>query len=130
MTLKILFFLIAVAVLFLTVIFKLIRKNYLPPSSALLWLLVGIIMLSIPLLHGLYRFIAFDLLGFNNATNIIYILSIGFLMLYSLYTTVKLKQSSNRIQMLISQLAISEAEIDQRLKNLEKKNRAIEILQR
>lgn len=124
MTLKIILFLIIVAILFLAVIFKLIRKNLLPPSSALLWLCIGIIMLSIPLFNKLYHYVAFDMLGFSDATNIVYILCIGFLMLYSLYITVKQKQSSDRIQMLISQLAISEAEFNHRLQKIEKKSKA------
>lgn len=120
MTLSIILFLVSIAIIFLAVIFKLIRKNYLPPSSALFWLCVGIIILSIPLLYRAYRYIASNLLGFVDATNIIYIISISFLAMYALYITVKLKQSSDRIQILISHLAIVEAENDRRLTNLEK----------
>ncbi len=123
MKVTILLFLIIVSILFFIVILRLIRRNLLPTSSTLLWAIIGIIFFSIPFLNDFYRYFAVNVMGFADATNIIYIFSIGFLMLYSLYLTVKLKRSSDRIQVLISQQAIIEAEVNARLSKLEKKKR-------
>jgi hypothetical protein len=123
MKVTIILFLAIVSILFFIVIMRLIRRNLLPPSSTLMWALIGVLFFSLPFLNDFYRYVAVKILGFADATNIIYIFSIGFLMLYSLYLTVKLKLSSDRIQVLISQQAIIEAEVNARLSKLEKKNR-------
>jgi len=121
MKLSIIIFLSVVSVLFFIAIMRFIRKNMLPPSSTLLWASIGIIFFSIPFLNKFYHFFAVEILGFEDATHLVYIFCIGFLMLYVLYLTVKLKLASDKIQILISQQAITEAEFDDRLNKIEKK---------
>jgi hypothetical protein len=119
MNMQVVIFLTVISTLLLIVIVQLLRRNLMPPSAALFWLVLGIVIVTIPLFSSAYDYVAKKIFGFYDATNVIYVLLIGLLILYSIYTTIKLKQSSDRVQILLSQVAIIDAEMRRRLDALE-----------
>lgn len=106
-----------VGALFLIVIFGMIKRNSLLPSYTALWVGITIFLISIPLMEPLYRWIAHELLGLVTGNDLIYVILIGFLLVYSLYLTSRIVKMNNRIQKLISFTAILENQI----KNLKQK---------
>jgi hypothetical protein len=81
-------------------------------TYALLWIGMALFLISIPLFEGLYRWIAYSVIGIVDARHIIYICLIGFLLTYVFYLTIKISQMSDCIQELISYTAILEKKMD------------------
>jgi hypothetical protein len=90
-----------------------IRRNMLRPSFAVLWISISFFLLSIPLLEPLYKSLA-NVVGISDARHVIYIALIGFLLVYVFYLSLRISCMSDRIQILLSQLAIVECELDRR----------------
>ncbi len=111
MNLKIRIFLLIAGLLFFFVTLKLIKNKELRPSFAILWFFISLILISLPIFNQVYKFIAFNILGFVDATNLVYIILIGFLLIYSLVLTIFLSRMSNRLLVLISFSAILEHEL-------------------
>jgi len=111
LNIKIKIFLLILGMGFVLIILKLIRNKDLRPSFSLLWFLISITLISIPIFNNFYKFISYNLLGFADATNIIYIVLIGFLLIYTLFMTIYISRISNRIQILVSHTSILEEEI-------------------
>ena len=79
------------------------------PAYAILWLCFSIFLISISVLDFFYRWMAYNIVGLSDARHIIYIAFFGFLFVYIFYLTIKISEMSDRIQILISALAILEA---------------------
>jgi len=109
---KIIVFILGI-VFFLFVI-KYIKKNSFKPSYSILWLLLSFFLISIPLFEGFYQWIATSVVGIIDARHIIYIVLIGFLLLYIFYLTSKITKMADQIQTLISFTAILEGKIKER----------------
>ncbi len=103
---------------FLGVVVKLLRKDTLYPAYAILWIFIGLFLISIPFLEGFYRWVAVKVIGLYGGDHLIYIVVIGFLMVYVLYLTSKICRMSDRISKLISFTAVLDNEI-RRLKGRE-----------
>jgi len=106
--LKVLAFLVGVA--FLLFVLRSIKRNGMRPSYAVLWLVISIFLISVPALEPFYQWVAGPVLGIIDARHVIYMVLIGFLLVYVFYLTLKICQMSDRIQELISYTAILETE--------------------
>ena len=124
MTIKITIFLLFLSVLFMLCVLRLIKRNMIPPSSALLWFVMSLVFFSIPFFEKLYKYVASEVIGFQDSSHLIYIFMIGFLLLYSLYLTIKMKKASDKIQSLISFTAIIENELKSKIKKLDRKEKS------
>lgn len=114
MNLRLKLFALVVGLIMAICIFRSIKRNNIRPSSALLWGGIALFMLSIPILTPLYQWISTDIIGMIDARHIIYIPLILFLLVYSFYLTVKVSQLSDRVQELVSMLAILDKEIKEK----------------
>jgi hypothetical protein len=106
---KILAFLIGL--IFFFFVLRFIKKNSFRPTYAFLWISISLFLLSIPVLEMFYKWIAVSLIGIVDARHIIYIVLIGFLLIYVFYLTSKISQMSDQVQVLISHAAILEKEL-------------------
>ena len=111
MTIKLLIILFVFTLLFVLLITKIVKKNLLPPTAVVLWIIFGIFILSIPVISNVYKFISIKLFGFVDGTHLIYMTIIAFLCIYVLYLTVKLKKISDMTQMLITHVSILDLEL-------------------
>ena len=100
-----------IGISFMIAVLWMIKKSKLRPSYSLLWICISLFFISIPLFENFYKFIASKIFGFVDATNIIYIGVLGFLMIYIFYLTLKIHRLSDQIHILISSNAILEKEI-------------------
>ncbi len=108
MDLKLKLILLTLSIVFFVIVLIALRKNVLRPSFALLWLLMALVLMTIPLFEEFYRWVACTLVGFNDARHVIYILLIGFLLVYVLLLTIKISQMQKYIHELISCTAVTE----------------------
>ncbi|HWQ81483.1 MAG TPA: DUF2304 domain-containing protein [Ignavibacteria bacterium] len=105
---------ILIGFFFLILVLNQVRKNNMHPSYSVLWVLVSLFLLSVPILEPLYKWIATALIGIIDARHIIYVVLIGFLLIYIFFLTVKITRMSDQIQNLISHTSILENEIRKR----------------
>jgi len=112
---------VLLGIVFLIVFFSLLRKKNIKPFYSALWLLVSIFMLSLVAFESLYKWIA-NTLGIPDASFLIIVSLISFLLIYVLYLSIKLSQMSDRIQELISITGILEYEIRKINKNKHEDN--------
>ena len=103
-----------VGLIFFVFILRLIKKNTIRPSYAVLWIGISLFLVSIPVFEFFYKWIAVSLIGLVDARHIIYIALIGFLLIYVFYLTTKMSQMSDRIQELISFTAILENKLSRK----------------
>lgn len=96
---------------FLTFIIRTIKKNGFPPTISIMWLLVASFLLSVPIFEEFYRWIAYNLIGIQDARHIIYIFLIGFLLVYNFYLSSKITLMNDQIKHLISFTAVLENKI-------------------
>jgi len=92
--------------LFLFSVLMALRKKNFQPTNAILWILIALFLLSVPIIEPFYRWVAYEIIGIGDARHIIYVALIGFLLAYVFYITVRLNNVSDRVQELISELAI------------------------
>jgi hypothetical protein len=102
---------ILIGLFFFVWVLSFVRKRAIRPSAVLLWMMIPAFLLSIPLLEPLYVFISRDLIGFDDSRHIVYIVLIGFLLVYSFYLTIKISKISDYVKTLIKELAILELEV-------------------
>ncbi|MFW5879270.1 MAG: DUF2304 domain-containing protein [bacterium] len=95
---------------FLMVFFNLVKKKSVKPFYTTLWLLVSLFMLSVVIFESFYKGIATKL-GLTDASFLIIVALISFLLVYVLYLSIKISEMSDRIQELISHASILEHEI-------------------
>ena len=101
-----------VGLIFFIVIWSKIRNKTFRPSYAFWWLMVSVFLLSIPVFEKLYKYIATEVIGLNDARHIIYIILIGFLLSFVFYLTTFINKMNDKIQELISSSAILESKIN------------------
>ena len=109
---------ITVGILFFFIILYFIRRRNLTPSHTVLWILLSVFLISIPLFQSFYVYISRSVIGFYTE-NLIYILMIGFLVIYVLYLTSKIGKLTDQVKELVSYTAILKSIIDD-LKKSEK----------
>jgi hypothetical protein len=98
--------------IFLLLIMIFIRKNTFKPAYTFLWIMIAFFLLSVPLFETFYKWIASTVIGIVDARHIIYIVIIGFLMIYSFMITIKISKLADQIQELISFTAILQHHIE------------------
>jgi len=113
--LKILAFILGL--LFFINIAKHIKRKSYNPSVSILWISVSFFLISIPLLEEFYQWLAYEVIGLQDAKNIIYIVLIGFLLTYNFYLTSKVLKISDKVQILISHNGYLESKIIEMQKN-------------
>jgi hypothetical protein len=87
-----------------------VRKARLYPSYAVLWGVLGTLLVLLPLYGELLRWAASNVFGILGANHLIYGILFGFLLVYLFYLTQKMCQITNRVERLIVALAILESE--------------------
>lgn len=107
---------LVIGLIFFIFILRFVKKNRFRPTYATMWIGISIFLISIPIFESFYRWIAVTVIGITDTRHIIYIALIGFLLVFSFYLTTKISQMSDRIQKLISFLAILENEIERERK--------------
>lgn len=88
----------------------LVRNKSVKPIYSFLWLMVALGMLSIVVLEKFYKTVA-TLLGITDASFMVIVGLISFLLIYVFYLSIKLSEMSDRIQELISFSAMMEHDI-------------------
>lgn len=96
-------------IFFLVVIFYNIKIKRLSPSYSILWILLAVFLLLVPVFQSFFISIA-RIFGVY-AENLVYIILIGFLLVYVLFITSKVVRLNNQVKELISNTAIIEDEI-------------------
>jgi hypothetical protein len=95
---------------FFAVFFNLIKRKSVKPFYITLWLIVSVFMISIVVFEGAYKSIA-TVIGLTDASFLIIVFLISFLLVYVLYLSVRISELSDRIQELISFTGILENKI-------------------
>lgn len=111
MGLKIKILALLVGLGFFFFVLRSIQRNSMRPAYAVLWTLISLFLVSVSLLEPFYQWLAGSVIGIVDARHVIYIVLIGFLLVYVFYLTQKISRMSDQIQVLLSQLAIVEDEI-------------------
>lgn len=96
--------------IFLFVFVSLLKKKNTKPFYTTLWLLVALFTISLVVFESFYKWIATSL-GIVDASFLIIVGLIAFLLVYVLYLSIKISQMSDKIQELISYTGILEHEI-------------------
>lgn len=96
------------AAFFLTFL-MLAKRGSVKPFYSALWLLISLLMFSVAVFEKCYKGIA-DQLGIRDASFLIFVGAILFLLVYVLHLSVKISELSDRMQEVISNVAI----LDQR----------------
>jgi len=87
-----------------------IKNKSVKPFYSFLWLVICLFMFSFVVFEKQYQWLA-EVLRIQNATYLIIVGLISFLMLYVLYLSIKISEMSNKIQEMISQASIIEHEL-------------------
>ncbi|MBC7419432.1 MAG: DUF2304 domain-containing protein [Bdellovibrio sp.] len=107
--LKIAFILASFAIIY--VVIRSVKKHSLHPSFAVLWILIGLFLLSLSFLESFYAYVARNVFGLYGGDHLIYISLISFLLVYCFYLTTRICQMADRISKLISFTAVTESEV-------------------
>ena len=110
---KLLAFLVGIGFFFF--VLRSIQRNTMRPAYAVLWTGISLFLVSVSVLEPLYQWLAGSVIGIVDARHVIYIVLIGFLLVYVFYLTQKLSRMSDQLQVLLSQLAIVEDELRRKL---------------
>jgi hypothetical protein len=109
MNIKLQVFSFILGILFFLVILYNIKRKKFSPSYSVLWIILSFILILIPIfqsfLIGIARYFGVY------AENLVYMLLIGFLLIYVLYLTSKVVRLNNQVKELISNSAILENEL-------------------
>ncbi len=111
MGLKIKLLAMVIGFAFLLFVLLSVRRNQMRPSYSVLWMGISIFLVSVPLLEPFYQWLASSVIGIVDARHVIYIVLIGYLLVYLFYLTQRVSKLSDRLHVLLSQTAILEAEI-------------------
>ena len=101
--------------IFFYFVFRFVKRNTFRPSYAFLWILIGLFLLTIPILERFYKWIAVTVIGISDARHIIYVGVIGFLLVYIFYLTIRISAINDQIQELISHTAILEKRVREQI---------------
>lgn len=121
MGLKIKIVTLIIGLIFFFFISRYSKKNAFKPAYTFLWFLVSMFLISIPVAEPFYKWITSSLIGILDARHIIYIVLIGFLLVYVFYLTIKISKLEDQMQELISFMAILEKELKDKAKENEEK---------
>lgn len=97
---------IVLGCIFFLFVFRFIKRNKIHASFAAFWIFMCLFLISIPFFEFFYTWLAYSVIGINDARNIIYIGLIGFLLIYVFYLTYKISRMTDQIQELISFTAV------------------------
>jgi hypothetical protein len=103
---------------FFTGFVLLVRHRSVKPFYSFLWLTIALGMLSIVVFERVYKAIA-TMLGISDASFMVMVGLITFLLVYVFYLSIKISEMSDRIQELISFSAMLEHEIRKHKENHE-----------
>lgn len=101
---------VLVGIIFTFIFFSLARKKSIKPFYTTLWLLVTLFIFSLVIFEKFYKWVATQL-GIADASFLVIVGFISFLLIYVLYLSIKISIISDRIQELISHSSILENEI-------------------
>jgi hypothetical protein len=96
---------------FLLTFLLLAKRGSVKPFYSALWLLISLLMFSVAAFEKCYKGVA-DHLGIRDASFLIFVGAILFLLVYVLHLSVKISELSDRMQEVISNVAI----LDQRIR--------------
>ncbi len=96
---------------FFLFILRSVKRNSMRPAFAVLWIGVSIFLVSVSVFEPFYQWLAGSVIGIVDTRHVIYIVLIGFLLVYLFYLTQKINQMADRVQMLLSYTAILETEL-------------------
>lgn len=108
---------VIIGIIFFIAVFRFIKKNSLRPSYATAWIGIALFLISIPVIEFFYKWIASSMIGIIDARHIIYVVLIGFLLIYAFYLTTRVSRMSDQIQELISYTAVLEKRIEDESKH-------------
>jgi len=97
---------------FLLTFLLLAKRGSVKPFYSALWLLISLLMFSVAAFEKCYKGIA-DQLGIRDASFLIFVGAILFLLVYVLHLSLKISELSDRMQEVISNVAI----LDQRIRD-------------
>ena len=117
MGIKIKLIALLLGIIYMLVILTTIKKNNLRPSYAFLWFIMAGFLISISLFEPLYQWISYSIIGIKDARHLIYIVLIGFLLVYTYFLTTKINSINDQVQQLISFVAI----LEKKLRDMESK---------
>src|SRR5438105_2656949 len=95
---------------FLGTFLLLAKRGAVKPFYSTLWLIVSFLMLSLVVFEKFYKSIA-DHLGIRDASFLVFLAAILFMLVYILHLSIKMSELSDRIQEVISNLAILERQV-------------------
>ena len=100
------------SIIFFLIFIKIVSNRSIKPFYSVLWLAISLLMFSIVVFEKFYKYMA-TLIGITDASFLIIISVIFFLLIYVLYLSIKISEMSDRIQELISFTAI----LDKKVRN-------------
>lgn len=95
--------------IFLYVVLKKVRNDFLKPFYAQLWVSFSLFMLTVVWAEPVFKWLSDTVFGFTDARHTIYIGLFGFLFLYAFYATLALNRMQEQMKVLISEVAITAA---------------------
>lgn len=123
MTVALRIFLIIIAIAFLVEVFRLVSAGKLQLKYSLLWMLLSVVLIICAIFPGVVYFFS-DLLGFQVASNFVYLVSIIGLLGICLSLTVIVSWQARDIRKLIQEVTLMQDDIERKRKQDEngKKN--------
>jgi hypothetical protein len=98
------------SVTFFIFFINMLSKRSIKPFYSFLWLTISLLMFSVVIFEKFYKMIA-TTIGITDASFLIIVSVIFFLLIYVLYLSIKISEMSDRIQELISFTAILEKKV-------------------
>ena len=98
------------SVTFFSFFIKIVSNRSIKPFYSFLWLTISLLMFSVVIFEKFYKNIA-TLIGITDASFLIIISVIFFLLIYVLYLSIKISEMSDKIQELISFTAILDKKV-------------------
>lgn len=95
-------------------IFRLVRARQLRSKYALLWLVIGLLLLPLAAVPGVLNTVS-DWLGVFYSPTIFLLVAVGFLFLVVVHYSWELSRLENRTRTLAEELALLRAQLDDRL---------------
>lgn len=108
MGLKVKLIALVVGLIYTFFVLRFVQRKSFRPGYAVLWLSIAFFLISIPVFESFYKWFTVKLVGIIDARHIIYISLIGFLLIFSFHLTIFISRLSDRVQELISYVAVLE----------------------
>ncbi len=108
------------ALFFLFVFILLVRKRSIKPFYSVLWLIISLAMFCLVIFESQIKAVSV-LIGSADASGIVVVGVIFFLLIYILHLSIKLCEVSDRLQEVISFLAVNDGMIRQQKKKNERR---------